>query len=408
MNTDSETGKEDGHATEKLTTKAAYLAVATFGIVSLLGDVTYEGGRGIVPQYLSFLGASAVLVGAASGGGEFLGYAMRLVGGPLADRTRAYWAFIFLGYGLIASIPLLGLTRSIEVAILLVLVERMGKGLRTPSRDTVISVVSKGIGAGKAFGIHEFMDQMGGISGPALMTALLFYTRGDYSVTLTALFVPYAALVAALFYAHRKVGNVARSEAQYEMAGRKRLGRGFYMYSGAVALNTVGLVPIALILFRASTILPQTQRWLIPTLYLVAQAVDAPIALVSGVAFDRVGIKILVVPFALSFLPSLFFAGQNLEWLILASVAFGVVLGMQESVYRAAIPTFADLSMRGTAYGIFNTVLGIGFVAAGLVFGFFLDRGVPQVLVMAFVAASQVPAILLLLRSARMSQAKES
>lgn len=393
---------------EKPTTKAAYLAVATMGIVSLLGDVAYEGGRGIVPQYLSFLGASATLVGAASGGGEFLGYAMRLVGGSLADRTRAYWTFIFLGYGLIASIPLLGLTRSIQIAILLVFLERIGKGLRTPSRDTVLSIVSQEIGTGKAFGIHEFMDQLGAISGPALITTLLFLTGSYYSVTLAALFIPYVALVVALFYAYRKVGKIAKPETQRKAIEGARLGRAFYFYSGAVALNTVGLVPIALILFRASTVLPATQRWLIPALYLVAQAVDAPIALASGVAFDRVGIKILVIPFALSFLPSLFFSGQSLEWLILASIAFGIVLGMQESVYRAAIPSFAHLSVRGTAYGIFNTVLGVGFVMAGLVFGFFLDTGVSQAIIMAFVTASQALAILLLLGSARMRQVERS
>jgi len=349
-----------------------------------------------------------VLVGAASGGGEFLGYAMRLVGGPLADRTRAYWTLIFLGYGLIGSIPLLGLTRSVEVAILLVLLERMGKGLRTPARDTVLSVVSKGVGAGKAFGIHEFMDQLGAVTGPALMAALLFYTRSDYSITLTALFFPYAALVAALLYAHRKVGSIARPEEQREAAGKGRLGRGFYVYSGAVALNTFGLLPIALILFRANTILPATQAWLIPILYLIAQTVDAPIALVSGVAFDRAGIKILVIPFALSLLPSLFFAVQSFEGLVLASIAFGIVLGMRESVYRAAIPGFAHLSVRGTAYGIFNTVLGVAYIAAGLVFGFFLDAGASQGLVMVFVATSQILAILLLLRSARMSEVERS
>ena len=388
----------------KVTTRAAYLAVATFGVVSLLGDIPYEGGRGIVPQYLSFLGASATLVGTTSGAGEFLGYAMRLVGGPLADRTQAYWVLMFLGYGLIVSIPLLGLTRSIEVTILLVLLERVGKGLRTPSRDTILSVASKGIGVGKAFGIHEFLDQVGGVSGPALMTALLFYTRGDYSITLTALFAPYAALIIALFYAYKKTGNVTKLDARHEVTGEKRLGKGFYMYSGAVALNTVGLLPISLILFRASTILPVAQGWIIPILYVLVQVVDAPIALMSGIVFDRIGIKILMIPFVLSLLPSIFFTGQSFEWLILASIAFGIVLGMRESVYRAAIPGFAHLSVRGTAYGIFNTALGLAYVAAGMIFGFFLDTGISQVLVMAFVATSQALAVLLLLRSARMSR----
>ena len=67
-----------------LNSKSAYISIILFGIVSLMGDVVYEGARGIVPSYLEFLGASAVIVG--------------LVGGFLADTTRAYWFFIFLGY----------------------------------------------------------------------------------------------------------------------------------------------------------------------------------------------------------------------------------------------------------------------------------------------------------------------
>ncbi len=75
--------------------RIAYLAILTMGIVSMLGDIVYESGRGIAPDYLRFLGASAFLVGAVSGAGEFIGYTMRFVGGSLADKSRAYWIFIF-------------------------------------------------------------------------------------------------------------------------------------------------------------------------------------------------------------------------------------------------------------------------------------------------------------------------
>jgi hypothetical protein len=78
-------------------TKNAYVAILLLGIVSLLGDVVYEGSRGIVTPYLEFLGASAFAIAFFGRFGEFLGYFLRLVSGRLADTTRAYWIFIFLG-----------------------------------------------------------------------------------------------------------------------------------------------------------------------------------------------------------------------------------------------------------------------------------------------------------------------
>jgi MFS family permease len=134
--------------------RKAYIAIMLMGVVSMLGDIVYESGRGIAPDYLYFLGASAFLVGLTSGIGELVGYGVRLISGPLADRSHAYWLFIFLGYSLILTIPLMGLTNSIWLIIAFVIAERLGKALRSPSRDAVVSVVSKGMGSGKAFGLR--------------------------------------------------------------------------------------------------------------------------------------------------------------------------------------------------------------------------------------------------------------
>jgi len=175
----------------KIGNRAAYVAVIMMGIVSMLGDICYESGRGIAPDYLRFLGASAFMVGAVSGAGEFIGYAARLLSGPLADKSRAYWLFIFLGYGLILAVPLMGFTSSVEVVMLLLLLERLGKALRSPSRDAVVSIISKGVGAGKAFGLHEAMDQIGAIIGPAALGAVMFYTVNNYSTAFKVLLLPY-------------------------------------------------------------------------------------------------------------------------------------------------------------------------------------------------------------------------
>ncbi|MEM2981100.1 MAG: MFS transporter, partial [Thermoproteota archaeon] len=163
--------------------KSVYEAILLFGIVSLMGDIIYEGSRGIVPDYLKFLGASAVLVGLVSGLGEFIGYAVRILSGYLADVTKSYWLFTFIGYGLIIVVPLLSLGNIWVIAVILIVLERIGKAIRTPARDTLLSIIGKGSETGKVFGLHEFFDQIGAIIGPLIMSLAMLYTLNNYQLS---------------------------------------------------------------------------------------------------------------------------------------------------------------------------------------------------------------------------------
>jgi MFS family permease len=383
-----------------LNSKSAYASILLLGIVSLMGDVVYEGSRGLVPDYLKFLGASAVVVGLVGGLGEFLGYAVRLVSGVLADTTRAYWLFIFLGYGLIASIPLLGFAGGWEIAIILVLLERLGKAFRSPSRDTVLSIVSKDVGAGKAFGVHELLDQVGAVAGPLIVATLMFYSGNSYQQTFSFLLLPFLMLLAALVYTYRKIGSKTITESKVTSEKGRALGKPFYIYTFAAMLNTIGLIPVALILYKASVILqPEHQQWMVPLIYLLIQGVDASVALFSGYAYDKFGIKVLTLPFILSLFPPLFtMINSELSGLIIASVFFGIVLGMQESIYRAAVSEFTPISSRGTAYGIFNTAYGVGFLISGGIYGLLMDFNVPFTITLLFVILTQTMAITALLQ----------
>jgi len=387
----------------KTSNRAAYVAVISMGFVSTLGDIVYESGRGIAPDYLRFLGASAFIVGAASGVGEFIGYVMRLLSGSLADKTRAYWLFIFLGYGLILSIPLIGFTTSIEIVVALTLLERLGKALRAPSRDTVISIVSKGIGSGKAFGLHEVIDQLGAVVGPLMVGALMLYTANNYSITYKTLLLPFALMLLLLVYTYRRIGKRVEAESAEIHAEGAGLDRSFWLYSVSIMLNTVGLMPVALILFKASTLLqPTGQQWIVPALYVVVQVVDAPMAYISGILFDRIGVKILAVPFIISILPAFLTSYGGFNEIILACIFFGLVLGMQESIYRAAISNLVPINRRGTAYGLFNTMLGSGTLISGMIFGFFLDKGLPPAALFGYALLIQACALLALVSDRRL------
>ncbi|NWG10644.1 MFS transporter [Candidatus Bathyarchaeota archaeon] len=374
--------------------RKVYVAILLLGIISLLGDIVYEGSRGIVPSYLEFLGATAVVVGFVGGLGDFLGYAVRLISGFLSDTTRAYWFFIFLGYGLIIAIPLLGIPQGLEIAIILVLLERFGKALRSPSRDTVLSFISKDVGAGKAFGIHEFLDQVGAIVGPAMVATLMLFSINNYNFTFTFLFIPFLILLAALIYTYRKVGaKTVIAEPPRTEGKSEKLAKPFYIYTFAVLLNTVGLITFSLILFKAAAILPETEQWMVPLIYVLIQAVDAPVALIGGYAYDKYGIGILVIPFILSIFPPLLtVAATDLSIIIVAAAIFGLVLGMQESIYRAAVSELTPVASRGTAYGIFNTAYGAGFLISGVVFGSVMQLQIPFVATVLYVLVTQIMA----------------
>ncbi len=206
--------REANLADGKISKRTAYIAILTLGIVSMLGDIVYESGRGIAPDYLLFLGASAFMVGVVSGAGEFLGYGARLITGALSDRSKAYWVFIFVGYGLILAIPLIGFTYSLELVIALILLERLGKALRSPSRDTVVSIIGKNVGSGKAFGLHEAVDQIGAVIGPLLFAAVLFFTSNNYQAAFGVLLIPFVLMMIVIVYTYRKVGKSVEVEVQ--------------------------------------------------------------------------------------------------------------------------------------------------------------------------------------------------
>ena len=145
-----------------------------FGLVSLLMDFVYEGARSITGPLLAGLGASAAQVGVVTGAGEAAALGLRLVSGPLADRTRRFWAWTIAGYALTAvTVPLLGLTGVLWAAGALVIAERVGKAVRSPAKDTLLSHATAATGRGRGFAVHEAMDQVGALIGPLIVAGML-------------------------------------------------------------------------------------------------------------------------------------------------------------------------------------------------------------------------------------------
>jgi len=347
--------------------------ILLLGLVSAFGDITYESARSISGPYLAFLGASAATVGFVSGFGEFIGYALRLASGYLADRTRSYWIATFIGYGLILSIPLLAYTNRLELAILFLLLERVGKAIRTPSRDTIISHATHQTGRGWGFALHEALDQIGAVIGPLLFTAA-FLLRNSYQDGFAILWFPAILTIIALFVARILVPAPEKLEppkmTDNLVSGKKgRLPRTFWIYALFTFFSVAGFANFQIISYHLTinNVVPTGQ---IPILYAVAMGVDALVALIVGKAYDKAGlISLIVIPILTIPLPFLAFSRSHA--LAIASVVlWGAIMAIQETTMRAAIADITPVDRRGSAYGIFNTIYGAAWFAGGAILGF--------------------------------------
>ena len=348
--------------------------IILLGVVSLFGDITYEGARSVAGPYLATLGASATLVGLIAGIGEFIGYALRLASGYLADRTKAYWLLTFIGYGLLLSIPLLAFAGHWHLAAILIILERMGKAIRSPARDTILSYATKEVGRGWGFGIHEALDQIGAIIGP-LTFSLVFLLNGGYQEGFTILWIPALLTLAILAVARKKVPSPQKLESPLETTGgsaKDKLPRVFWLYTLFTFFSVAGFATFLLISYhlKIHAIVPDTQ---IPLFYAIAMGVDALVALLIGKMYDKIGlISLLAIPLLSLPIPFLAFS-YSYHLVLIGIILWGAVMGIQETIMRAAIADLSPIERRGFAYGIFNMAYGaswfMGSAVMGLLYG---------------------------------------
>ena len=351
--------------------------IILLGIVSLFGDVTYEGARAVTGPFLLALGASSSVVGLVAGIGEFAGYSLRLASGYIADRTGAYWLLTFVGYGLILAIPLLAFAGHWQLAVVLIILERVGKAIRNPARDTMLSYATKKVGRGWGFAVHEALDQIGAVIGPVAF-ALVLLSHDTYQEGFKFLFIPALLTLAVLALARKRFPSPVRLEIPEEPGGQvtqTRLPRVFWLYTVFALISVAGFANFQLISYHlaAQAIVPDFQ---IPIIYAVAMAVDAVAALIVGRTYDRIGLtSLLIIP--LLTMPIAFFAFSTSYSSVLIGMAlWGVVLGVQETIMRAAVADLAPIERRGFAYGVFNTMYGAGWGLGGVVMGLLYSHSI--------------------------------
>jgi MFS family permease len=370
--------------------------VLAFGVVSGLADVVYEGARAIVGPFLANLGASALIVGFVTGVGEAVALVLRLGTGWLSDRTGRHWALSIAGYVVtVAAVPPLALAHTLWQAAVLVIAERFGKAVRTPARDTMLAQASSQTGRGRAFALHEALDQSGALVGPLVVAAMVAIS--GYRLGFSVLVVPAVATLVLLVWLRWAVPNPGAYEdcspdPVATAATGQRFSARFWAYTAFTAMTMLGYATFGVLSYHLQVrhILPEP---LIPVLYAVAMGVDALAALASGAIYDRIGLRGLVVlpvlAAAVAFLS--FSSSVALVWV--GAVVWGAAMGVHESTMRAAVADMVPAARRGVGFGTFTAVYGLAWLGGGTILGALYDYSIPALIT--FTVLTQALALVL-------------
>ncbi|MDN5378531.1 MAG: hypothetical protein PWQ76_786 [Clostridiales bacterium] len=385
----------------------AVAVIIMFGIISMMGDVVYESARSSNSQYLNLLGISAAKVGLVFGIGEFLGYFIRLISGLLSDKSGKHWIFMFLGYGMLLVVPLIGFTMNWNAIVILILMERIGKALRSPAKDTILSkVADKQVGVGFAFGLQEALDQIGAFIGPLIFTAIFYFTKENgvlqYQLGYRALLIPFAVLMLFLIFVFTKVKNNNLVPDIKKEHHSEHLQPVFWIYTAFTFFCTLGFVNFSTVGYhlKATDLMSDGDITLVYSLAMIADAVTA---LVVGKIYDKLKVKsgkkaggllVLMVLPAVSLLLPVLTLSHSAILIAIGMIVFGIVMGIHETVMRSAIADVTPFDKRGTGYGVFNTGYGLALMIGASLMGLFYDMNMTGAII-AFTFATEIIAAIL-------------
>ncbi len=384
-------------------------SVWLLGWVSFFTDLASEAIYPLLPLFLTrVLGAGAMSLGIIEGAAEAANSVLKVVSGRLSDRWNMRKPIVLFGYSLSSTVrPLVALATSWVHVLALRFTDRMGKGIRGAPRDALLARISAPGQRGTVFGIQRAMDHAGAVVGPLVASAFLFFRPEDYRTLFALTILPGIVVVVLLTRLREdRVAPVAGDPAKPTLTGWRHLPARLWVLLGILFVFTLGNASDAFLLLRLSDI-GVGAIW-IPIVWSALHVVKSASSVVGGARSDRVGRRRLMaagwVLYALVYFAFAMFEGR--ATVITIFIVYGVYFGLTEGAEKALIADLTPAGLRGTAYGLYNAVLGVGALVASVLFGFVWTRVSPDAAFVMGGALALAAALLLVFvpRPARHSQ----
>jgi MFS family permease len=357
----------------------AFIFILLMGFVSLFSDMTHEGANSVIGDFLTLSGANTTAIGFVSGLGMFIGYTLRILTGYVADKTKKYWLITILGYVLdLICIPLLALVpeNGWILACFFITMEKVGKAIKKPAKDSLVSFASTQEGVGKSFAIQEFIDQFGAFLGPIIVFLCATYLVQDtqfktYLITFAILGIPALTCFIFLIIAKTRFPHPENFEKPSKTkVNSKIINKTFVLFIISICLFGFGFVDFSLITVRAAELKLVPENYL-ALLYSLAMLIDALSALIFGYLYDKKNFLSLVISCLIASPFSFFIFYANSLWQIIVGVVlWGVGMGAVESVFKAVVTTITTKENRSKGFGIYDTFLGLFWFLGSWLLGY--------------------------------------
>jgi MFS family permease len=355
--------------------KSPFKNVFALGFVSFFTDLSSEMVFSILPTFLlSLPGSSRAILGMIEGTAEALNYVLRAVSGIFSDKFRKRKLFILMGYSMSNIVkPIFAVARTPFDILVIRVTDRVGKGVRTSSRDALLyeSISEKRRGA--AFGLHRTLDQTGAILGPiiasVLMITLSFTIRDIFWLSL----IPGAvALIIILLFVKERISD-RTGEFLFLEGIKSVLSGNFSRLLVVVGLFSLGAFNFSFILLNAQE--AGISDSFIPLVYAAVNMAHVAVAFPAGILSDRIGKeKVMLLGYAV------FLSAALLLWIpstglfaFLIAIVYGAYVGIVETVQRALVPSYVEEHLRGTAYGVYYLLVGLAFFVSNAAVGSLWD-----------------------------------
>jgi MFS family permease len=351
------------------------------GWVSFFTDMATEMTYPLLPVFLTrVLGAGAMSLGIIEGVADAANSALKIASGWVADRTGAPKRLVVAGYTISSAVrPLMSIAGTWPHVLGIRFADRLGKGIRGAPRDAMLATFSDPLTRGRVYGFHRAMDHAGAVVGPLLAAAFLFVYPGEYRMLFALTIVP--GIVVIIVLLRVPAAPAARVEAPRVASLRHvpsgKLSRTFWKAMTIMFIFTLGNASDAFLLLRV-TDLGIAVFW-IPLLWSALHVVKSAASFGGGDLSDRLGRQTLIglgwMVYALVYFG--FAIVDTPLAVVIIFLSYGLSFGLTGGVEKAWIADLAPAPSRGTAFGIYNGMLGLGSLVASILFGLLWTRVSP-------------------------------
>ena len=372
--------------------------VWALGFVSMFMDISSEMIHALLPIYLvSVLGTSMMTVGFIEGIAEATAMITKVFSGAISDWIGKRKLLAVIGYGMAAFIkPVFPLAPNVEWLIGARFIDRIGKGIRGAPRDALVADIAPEHIRGASFGLRQSLDTIGAFVGPLLAIGLMLLTANNFKLVFWIAVIPAFIAFALMVYGVEepaKKSAAAPNKPSLQWRDAKRFSSAFWSIVAIASVFTLARFSEAFLILKAQAVgLPIA---LVPAIMVVMNIVYALVSYPAGALSDRIGRHgILIFGIAMLIVADLILAFGTTVWVALLGVVFwGLHMGLTQGLFATLVADTAPEELRGTAFGIFNLILGVAMLIASVIAGGLWDAFGPR---MTFLAGASVTTIALL------------